>query len=65
MKEVIKESKRETLTQQAKNLNETWSDLCIVVDNLNLTEEQTKIIEPVVQQLGMEIDDIQEEIYLS
>ena len=65
MKEVIKESKRETLTQQGKNLNETWSDLCIVVDNLNLTEEQTKIIEPVVQQLGMEIDDIQEEIYLS
>lgn len=65
MKEVINESKRETLTQQGKNLSETYLDLCIVVDNLNLTEEQTKIIEPVVQQLGMEIDDIQEEIYLS
>ncbi|AZV43571.1 hypothetical protein BAOM_2962 [Peribacillus asahii] len=62
---VIQENKKETLTQCVNSLTEVLDDLYIAIDNLDLTETQRKIIDPVVDRLGSELNELSEEIYFT
>lgn len=62
---MINENTKDALTKQFKGLVELLSELEIAIDDLNLTEEQLAIIEPVTTKLGTSANDIQEEIYLT
>lgn len=62
---MINENTKESLKHLVKKHIELISDLEIAMDNLNLTEEQLVIIEPVLTKLGLSANDLQEEIYLT
>ena len=62
---MINENSKEALRREFKELIELLSDLEIAISDLDLTEEQLAIIEPVSTKLGTKANDLQEEIYLT
>lgn len=61
----IEENTKDNLIHQVKELMELLSDLDVAIDNLNLSEEQLEIIEPVTTKIGVSTSDIQDVIYFT
>lgn len=62
---MINENTKDALRREFKELIDLLSDLEIAISDLDLTEEQLAIIEPVSTKLGTKANDLQEEIYLT
>lgn len=62
---MINENTKDALRREFKELIELLCNLEIAIDDLNLTEEQLAIIEPISTKLGTKANDLQEDLYLS